>query len=95
MIYTGKDVPRKGNVDRNAASWSPRRASRTTFPARGTWIEIGAFPTLEDAIADVPRKGNVDRNTPLFSNPGNTHDVPRKGNVDRNSRSAYTWSSAI
>ena len=34
------DVPRKGNVDRNTGHKVLRHIKATTFPARGTWIEM-------------------------------------------------------
>ena len=34
----------------------------STFPARGTWIEISASSADDVTLSDVPRKGNVDRN---------------------------------
>ena len=33
-------VPRKGDVDRNAAFWGPAQPAQTSSPARGTWIEM-------------------------------------------------------
>ena len=57
------DVPRKGNVDRNAAALLFLPLFLRTFPARGTWIEIPTLSlNLNKGGADVPRKGNVDRN---------------------------------
>ena len=35
------DVPRKGNVDRNVLTRVKAYPKSSTFPARGTWIEIG------------------------------------------------------
>ena len=35
------DVPRKGNVDRNCDHAYNTTFIRMTFPARGTWIEMG------------------------------------------------------
>ena len=40
-ILQSGDVPRKGNVDRNLACRARPWARLRTFPARGTWIEIG------------------------------------------------------
>ena len=34
------DVPRKGNVDRNIATDIALLLALSTFPARGTWIEM-------------------------------------------------------
>ena len=60
------DVPRKGNVDRNATLMKRVQGADKTFPARGTWIEMipsGGFRSFSHI--DVPRKGNVDRNKNL------------------------------
>ena len=35
-----RDVPRKGNVDRNTGASRFPDDQAPTFPARGTWIEI-------------------------------------------------------
>ena len=59
------DVPRKGNVDRNAATCCPVYPDSKTFPARGTWIEISYCRHKPRRNGDVPRKGNVDRNYDL------------------------------
>ena len=67
-----------------------------TFPARGTWIEMGKPGADIPQTPDVPRKGNVDRNiyganiSPLSSS-----DVPRKGNVDRNPMSMQQAANVI
>ena len=39
------DVPRKGNVDRNADEMGTVERQLKTFPARGTWIEM-SMPTV-------------------------------------------------
>ena len=57
-----QDVPRKGNVDRNDKLVDMGALEGTTFPARGTWIEMEHGPELSQRYVDVPRKGNVDRN---------------------------------
>ena len=57
-----RDVPRKGNVDRNITAAALRALPRGTFPARGTWIEMLTSVSEETGLPDVPRKGNVDRN---------------------------------
>ena len=36
------DVPRKGNVDRNNKAVTFAALGNTTFPARGTWIEMAS-----------------------------------------------------
>ena len=56
----------------------------TTFPARGTWIEIPPRRRRHISPVDVPRKGNVDRNERERLPTVPLSDVPRKGNVDRN-----------
>ena len=57
-----RDVPRKGNVDRNFADPAIKRRQAATFPARGTWIEMRPAKRSWNRLLDVPRKGNVDRN---------------------------------
>ena len=57
-----RDVPRKGNVDRNRIWLVFRVWFIPTFPARGTWIEIVRWVYSPPDVRDVPRKGNVDRN---------------------------------
>ena len=86
MVAQLPDVPRKGNVDRNADGTLSAGGAVATFPARGTWIEIQrTMPRRSPPSQDVPRKGNVDRN-PAYTETSISAraDVPRKGNVDRN-----------
>ena len=79
-----KDVPRKGNVDRNDVILSQTQREDKTFPARGTWIEMTRREAYTAKMKDVPRKGNVDRNRARSQGLDVRPDVPRKGNVDRN-----------
>ena len=92
-----RDVPRKGNVDRNIWDLPTFQPLDATFPARGTWIEIALVKMSVQCSWDVPRKGNVDRNETIRTDMGREVDVPRKGNVDRNSilASRSIWSSDV
>ena len=67
-----------------ACAGLPQLHTGGTFPARGTWIEIGPYWRRAAEPQDVPRKGNVDRNEQVRDYTLKTKDVPRKGNVDRN-----------
>ena len=89
------DVPRKGNVDRNAELRQSAAGRSKTFPARGTWIEISVSVSSPGTSIDVPRKGNVDRNPSPRDYKRHRTDVPRKGNVDRNAEPAEDAKSGV
>ena len=75
-----QDVPRKGNVDRNDKLVDMGALEGTTFPARGTWIEMEHGPELSQRYVDVPRKGNVDRNLEVYMATVNTNvTFPARG----------------
>ena len=81
-----RDVPRKGNVDRNEGQYKTVVIDTWTFPARGTWIEMSlTIYTLKLYIGTFPARGTwiemIFPPTPFCR----WLDVPRKGNVDRNS----------
>ena len=83
-----RDVPRKGNVDRNIAPQHVAYSLSRTFPARGTWIEICSYQgRLSGGDETFPARGTwieIKYKNLL----GSTRpDVPRKGNVDRNEHS--------
>ena len=44
------DVPRKGNVDRNALLALFAGKAGATFPARGTWIEMLCRKSLTSSV---------------------------------------------
>ena len=83
-----RDVPRKGNVDRNYLVHAPWSRSTKTFPARGTWIEIPCPLWRLRRWATFPARGTwiemLLRHLFLIAQ----CDVPRKGNVDRNGSSS-------
>ena len=78
------DVPRKGNVDRNNEMCADYAAWERTFPARGTWIEIGWRGKQRARNLTFPARGTwieiFGREVVALG----VQDVPRKGNVDRN-----------
>ena len=39
-----KVVPRTGYVDRNKSAWGYIKRRQTSYPARGTWIEMILWP---------------------------------------------------
>ncbi len=85
VVGRHKDVPRKGNVDRNFVLALIRFRNGMTFPARGTWIEILLLPTDYKCDTETfPARGTwIEIWRRSYSKQSST-DVPRKGNVDRN-----------
>ena len=55
-------VPRTGYVDRNVMDLSMNCEDISSYPARGTWIEMLMLRHYQDVNYVVPRTGYVDRN---------------------------------
>ena len=80
------DVPRKGNVDRNDTIRGGFAQILSTFPARGTWIEIPIYTTAtRGGCWTFPARGTWIEIPAITIRRLRRTDVPRKGNVDRNS----------
>ena len=77
-------VPRTGYVDRNVEEVTALAAAKTSYPARGTWIEMFSSRKVRWVTRSYPARGTWIEMLCSSSNILPAGVVPRTGYVDRN-----------